>query len=344
MKKLLLLPVTIACILGMYQISPYRQPKQETIDLICPQVSDLRDMVVLQGRIVDRAPIRLYPKGTAVVREIYVEPGEYVKAGQPLLCLEQTNEEHDLRDSAAAAMLQVQKALENGDLAAAQALANAMISSKSSQDSRQSNTKVYQLYSPVDCVVMEIRSTVGETVSELLPCLVLCDSQNLIIEAEVGEDTVAMLQEDLYCEITIPAFDLQALEGRVETIMPYARQTGLLSGNTNANTTMRISVYEKKELRPGYRAEIKVITAYKHASLLLPYEAIRQDEDGQEYVKRLKENIVVRQDIQTGSELDTQVEILEGLTAQNVVLLWPDAVQEGAYIQYDIAGTDSAGT
>ncbi len=344
MKKLLPLLVAVACIMGMYQISPYQQPKQETIDLTYPQVSDLRDMVVLQGRIVDCAPIRLYPEGTAVVREIYVEPGERVKAGQPLMRLEQTNDQYDLRESAVAAMLQMQHALENGDLAAAQALANSMISPKSSQESRQNTMKVYQLYSPVDCFVMEVLSSVGETVTELLPCLVLCDSQNLIIEAEVGEDTVAMLQEDLFCEIKVPAFDLQALEGRVETIMPYARQTGLLSGNTNANTTMRISVYEKKELRPGYRAEIKVITAYKHASLLLPYEAIRQDEDGQEYVKLLKENRVVRQDIQTGSELDTQVEVLEGLTHEDVVLLYPDAVQEGAYIQYDIPGTDPAGT
>lgn len=344
MKKAIPLFIAVVCITGMYQLSPYRQYQQAAVDLIYPQISDLRDMVVLQGRVVDRAPIRLYAKSTAVVSEIFVEPGQRVKAGQPLLRLEQTSVDMDLQETASVVMFQVQQALKAGDIAAAQELVNAINTPQSSVISPKHEEKVYQLYSPVDCVVMEVYPTVGETVTELLPCVLLCNPQNLMIEAEAGEDTVALLREDLLCEIAIPAFEIEMLEGSVHTVMPFAREAGLFSGNTTANTTLHISVSDPSILRPGYRAEIKVITAYKQAALLLPYEAIRQDDDGQEYIMLLREKIVVRQNIRTGSELDTHVEILEGLSAQDVLLRLPDTAEEGAFIQYDITGTDTAGT
>lgn len=344
MKRLFLLLFTAACIFGMYWFSPYHQPERAVVELIRPQISDLRDMVVLQGSVTDRTPIRLYADGPAVVREVFVKPGQQVRAGQPLIRLEHTTAEYDPQETVAAAMLPLQQALETGDLAAVSRLTDELISQQESADTGTNKYQVYQLYSPVDCMVMEVRNQKGDIVTGLLPCLVLCDTNNLIIEAHAEEDTVGLLKEEMLCDITIPAFETEVLSGKVEFIMPYARQTGLLGGSPSTKTTLHIALEDAFSLRPGYRAEVKVITNYKCASLLLPYEAVMQDEDGREYVKVLEGNTVVQRYIQTGSELDDQVEILEGIGPQDLLLRSPKTVQEGAIIQYDLNGADSAGT
>ena len=343
MKKIILPLAAAACIFGMFRLSPYDQPEREVVELIRPEVSDIKDMVILQGSITDGAPIRLYADGTSVVREILVKPGQKVRAGQPLMRLERAEATYAPQDAAAAAMFQLRQALEEGDLAAAEGIVDSLTFPQNISNNPKSGETAYQLYSPVDCTVMEVKTCVGETLTGLLPCLILCDSGNLYIEVQAEEDTVGMLREEMPCEITIPAFQIQTMDGRVEAIMPYARQTGMLTGSNSAKTTLQISVIDPTSLKPGYRAEVKVITAYKSASLLVPYEVVRQDESGQEYLLLLEHGTVVRRDIRTGSELDDRVEVLEGITAEDLLLLSPDAVQEGAFIQYDLTGSDPAG-
>lgn len=342
MKRILLLLTTVGSIFCMYWFSPYHQAEHTVVELIQPQISDIRDMVILQGKITDQAPIRLYAEGPATVAEVYVTPGQKVRAGQPLLRLDPSSTEYDTQEVAAAAIAPLQQALEMGDLAAAQKLADDLHIDQTPEMSVV-RTKAYQLYSPVDCIVMEVRNQVGEAVTGLLPCVVLCDTQNLMIEAQAEEDTICLLREDMTCDVTVPAFQTQILQGRVTNIMPYAQQSGLLNGTSSAKTTIHIAVEDKVSMRPGYRAEVKVITEYKQASMLVPYEAVMQDDNGREYVKVVEENIVVRRFVQTGSELEHQVEVVEGIANQDVLLRYPNTVQEGAFIQYDLAGTDPAG-
>lgn len=344
MKKIILILTTAICILEMHRISPYRRQEREAVPLTRPQVSDIRDMVILQGSIVDQAPIRLYADGVSVVTEILVKPGQNIKAGQLLMRLERTEDTYEPYAATMSVMDQLRQTLEAGDTEAAKGLVDALILPQNTSNKAVSGRKAYELYSPVDCMVMEVNTNVGEVVSGLLPCLTLCDFRNLHIQCQAEEDTVRVLQEDMLCEITIPAFQREKVEGKVDTIMPYARQTvSLLNGASTAKTTLHISVTDPAGLKPGYRAEVKVITAYKSTAVLVPYDTVRQDESGQEYVMLIEDNTVVRRNIQTGSELDERVEVLEGIDAQDLLLLSPDTVQEGASIQYDITGSDLSG-
>ena len=344
MKKIILILTTAACIFGMYRLSPYNRSEREAVLLTQPQVSDIRDLVILQGSIVDQAPIRLYADSASVVTEVLVKPGQNIKSGQPLMRLERTEDTYEPYAATMSVVDQLRQTLEAGDTETAKGLVDALVLPQSTSSKADSGKKAYELYSPVDCIVMEVNANVGEVVSGLLPCLVLCDFRNLHIQCQAEEDTVRVLREDMRCEITIPAFDREKLEGKVDTIMPYARQTvSLLNGTSTAKTTLHVSLAEPAGLKPGYRAEVKVITAYKSTALLVPYDIVRQDESGQEYVMLIEENTVVRRNIQTGSELDERVEVLEGISTQDLLLLSPDTVQEGASIQYDVVGSDLAG-
>ena len=86
-------------------------------------------------------------------------------------------------------------------------------------------------------------------------------------------------------------------------------------------------VHFRKE--PGYRASAKVIVSKRENVLLLPYEAILQDKEGEEYVLSVQDDLILRRNILTGAELETQVEVLEGMEADTWVLQNPKAEWEG---------------
>lgn len=333
MKKLLPVLLTLCCIAGLYMKSPYARRGETTVALIAPKISDVRDTVLLQGTVVDPAPIRLYPSGTAQVLEILVEPGQQVHAGQALLRLQAVSAEP--QEAAAAVLSRLQLSLEAGEV---EAVKNMLDSLRLESENAQNSCEVYTLYSPSDGWVMELSAATGDTVSAMLPCITLCDPTGLLIEAYSEEDTIGRLVQNMSCEVVIPAFETEKLAGHIQSILPYAKQTVSLTGNSAAKTTLRVSLDENGAgaLYPGYRAEVRVITDYRKAVLLVPYSAVKQDEEGQEYVIKLEDHIAVKQVILTGAELSEYLEITDGLTAEDVLLLDADALSEGAVVRYDM--------
>jgi len=126
---------------------------------------------------------------------------------------------------------------------------------------------------------------------------------------------------------------LQELHGTVTQIYPYAKKTGLFTTNAEAETQVNIQLSDKNEkLRPGYRATAKVILGQTPNALLIPYEAISQDQDGKEYVMKYQDGVVVKQVIKTGAELAEYTEIIEGLGTEERVFLEPESLEEGSTV------------
>lgn len=332
MKKLLPILVAICCIYAFYMKSSYYHSEEASVILIQPTVSDVRDTTLLQGTVVDSSPIRLYASGSAEILKVSVTAGQRVAKGQALLHLRSTTAV-DKQAETAAVLSQLQLSLESGALEEVEAvLKNLQLTQNDT-----STQETYTLYSPVDGFVMDVRVSPGDVISELLPCIVLCDPSNLLIEAYSEEDTIGKLQEKMICEITIPAFESVKGKGSVRSIMPYAKKTLSIMGESTVKTTLQLQPEGEwaQALYPGYRAEVRITTAYRENAILIPYEAVQQDEDGCEYVLKLVNNITVKQCVITGAELAEKTEILEGIDANDILLLEADALVEGVYVKYE---------
>ena len=179
---------------------------------------------------------------------------------------------------------------------------------------------------------MNISANIGEIAASLLPCMELYSPESLQIEAIAGEDVIGLLEQDMACYVSVPAFGVNDLPGSLTAIAPYAKQTTRLTGQTTYDTAVQIKLQEPAPLKPGYRAATKVVVSLRENVLLLPYEAVGQDDTGQEYVLKLQGLRIIKQAVETGSELESQVEIKQGLSRQDVVLLQPDLQWEGALI------------
>jgi len=85
-------------------------------------------------------------------------------------------------------------------------------------------------------------------------------------------------------------------------------------------------------LRSGYTAEAVISVGELRELVLIPYEAINQDERG-EYVLVLVGNTAVRRDIITGLELAAGTELILGIRETDELILKPEKYSENMLVK-----------
>ncbi|MBR5536311.1 MAG: efflux RND transporter periplasmic adaptor subunit [Clostridia bacterium] len=333
MKKTVVVIALLGAVLGVsWGGYAYREQRTtERLQFLYPEISPIQDTVQLQGTVIATEKQRLYARGTSRVLELYVAEGDVVKAGQCLLKLERVESVAEEQAAAAVAFTRLQESVMAGDLNGATELLESM---DIQTNGMIGDDKTYCLYSEKDALVMSIDAAEGETLSALLPCITLYTPESLRVEAMAGETVVGMLAASMDCYISVPAFSIRELQGEIISVAPFATEKTSITGQSTCETAVLMRTSDPTVLRPGYRAAAKVVVAARESALLLPYEAIAQDETGQEYVLKLQGLRVVRQNVQTGSELEEWVEVCEGLLAQDAVMLRPDLRWEGALVNF----------
>ena len=207
----------------------------------------------------------------------------------------------------------------------------------SPQPEQSGSEKVYTLYSEGNGTIMKLSAAEGEPVSRLFPCVEVSDLSQLEILAAADETAVGKLRENQSCSIRIPAFFLSGLPGSVRRIQPYARQTGLFTGNSSAETTVSIALAQPPAaLKPGYSATVRVTTQVRQDVLLAPYACVGQDEANREYVFVIRDQKLQKRYISTGLELEDSVEICSGAAEGDLLVLDPDQYAEGMEVRYEM--------
>ena len=335
MKNVFLMLGTMCLIVGLYRYSPYYTDKGTvTVELIHPYITSIQDSITLHGTITDEHPQKIYAHHNSKVLAVYAEQGDTVEAGQLLMTLERLDTPQAEQMAAAALLSELQQTVEEGDLESTKTLLEDIATYDYTLEDFTPQEKVYNLYSPCTGTVIETSATVGDTIGPILPCMEISDPQHLRVEAAAGEDVISLLQEGMDCAISIPAFSLEQLPGQVEKIAPYAHKTSVLTGNPVVETAGSIIPLEGCEtLRSGYRATAKIYTSHRDQAVLIPYEAVMQDDAG-EYVYRLQENTIYRQPILSGAELADYLEVCSGINAGDLIVWNPQVEWEGKVIHF----------
>ncbi|MDY3285117.1 MAG: HlyD family efflux transporter periplasmic adaptor subunit [Eubacteriales bacterium] len=188
------------------------------------------------------------------------------------------------------------------------------------------------LYSPAGGIVTKVS---GNGVAAAESALVtIADPASLRICAAIPEAYVQDLAVGMPCTITGDAFRDRSYNGTVEKIMAFAYQSTSLTGAGDTVVDVLVSIDEPDEaLRAGYNAQIEIRTDWKENALLVPYEAVMQDETNTEYVLVAENGCAVRRNVRTGYELDDAVELAEGCRAGERVILNPEGIRENARIR-----------
>lgn len=175
----------------------------------------------------------------------------------------------------------------------------------------------------------------GATVRERQSILKLPDLSKMQVKVNVHETKVETLQRDMRARIIVQGREFQ---GAVIAIANQPEATSWFSGNVKEyGTTVKIAG-ETEGLKPGMTAEVEILVAHLQNVITVPVAAVVEQRTG--FFCWVKNGeLIERRPLVLGHSNDQFVEVKDGLTEGDEVLLNPRAVVEEARAD-DAAGAE----
>jgi RND family efflux transporter MFP subunit len=200
-------------------------------------------------------------------------------------------------------------------------------------ESARRNAENTRLLAPVDGVVTKFNFQVGEIASRGAPVLVVSNLATLEAEVNLDETDVSRIHVGMIVLVSVDAFPGQSLSGQVTEI---ALSANIQSGVVLYPVTVRLDLTDLP-LRSGMTVNVTFPIEQRADTLVVPFRAI-ETEGGQAYVTRLTASGFERVAVTMGLITDTQIEILSGLEAGDVVMVYANPVQDSAIMHSPIFG------
>jgi RND family efflux transporter MFP subunit len=180
------------------------------------------------------------------------------------------------------------------------------------------------LRSPITGVVRERHAFAGEYRAAGTPVVTVVRQHPLRLQLAVPERASANLQAGQLVHISVEG-DQQRYQGRVARLSPAI---------TEGNRTLAIEAEVPNEhgrLRPGMFARADIVTD-QNLSIVVPQSALVIFA-GVEKLLLAKDGTVREQRVRTGRRLEDRVEILEGVTAGDLVITNPGGLADGTTVR-----------
>lgn len=190
------------------------------------------------------------------------------------------------------------------------------------------------LTAPCSGVVTAVNVSVGDNYAAGTTMITIEDTSALKVIVNVEEANILKLQEGMKAIITTDATGEEEISGTVTRVVRVKNQSAGETGTTG-NYSAEISI-DNTELLVGMSAKARIILQEKGSVLAVPYDLIRLDDDGSNYVLVAVGNedgtaTAVRKNIVCGEEVDYYTEITGG------------DLKEGDMLIYDYNGTVTEG-
>ena len=349
---LLIIPILAIVAYFLYQ-GPFKPAKEVKVTtVIMSNPSQGGAVLNASGYVVAQRKAEVASKGTGKLEHLYVEEGTRVKRNQVLGRLE--SGDVDAAMSQARADLQVeiaslgeaksnfnrkkmlvdQKLLAESefDLADAQykrAIAN-VESARARVRAAQVEVENTYIRAPFDGTVLTKNADVGEIVAPFGSAgnsrgavVSMADMDSLQVEADVSESNLERVKVGQPCEITLDAFPEKRYRGVVHMIVPTADRA-------KATVLTKVRFVDKDEqVLPEMSAKVAFLTEELSESQInekpkmLVDPAAVVDRQNSKVVFVLKGEEVVETSVKVGQIVGNSVEVLQGLTPGDQVVLSP---------------------
>ncbi len=167
---------------------------------------------------------------------------------------------------------------------------------------------------PFDGVVYSIVPRQGAYVNPGDLILQEADLSKVLVRAYVDEPDVGRLKHGQLIEATWDALPGRIWEGTVADVPSAVK----MHGTRNIGEATCVVSNSDYKLLPNVNVGVNIVVGEDTNALVLPREALRQDEQGS-YVLQILDNKLIRRNVQTLITNLTQVEISSGLTQDALV-------------------------
>lgn len=274
-------------------------------------------------------------KVRGIVREIKVEEGHFVEAGQVLARLEDEQLEIEARRAKATMdrlnnEYQRNKELYGKKLISLEQFENSKFeyeSQKAAYELAQLKVEYSAIRAPISGVISRRLIKMGNMINTDEEVFKVTDPDPLLAILHVPEHEMNKLHKDQTALIQVDAISGNTFEGEVLRISPVVDpETG----------TFKVTVAVgdgTKLLKPGMFGRVRIVYDTHQNALMIPKNAVIS-EDGGNSVYVIKDNLAYRKNIRTGYINGSNIEILNGLSeGETVVTIGQSSLQDSALVQ-----------
>lgn len=179
-----------------------------------------------------------------------------------------------------------------------------------------------EISSPISGIVTEINVGDDNFSSDTEPLVEISDLNTIQVRAQVDEKDIANIKVDDKANISGKGFS-QNYDGLVSKIYPKAEKVTTVYGTKNQVDVIVSVKNPKQELKPGLTADVNILTSSKSGGIVAPFEAIREDDQNNEYVYVYNKGHVHKRYIKTGSDFNSGSQVISGTKAGDTVIINP---------------------
>lgn len=318
MKRYIYLFSATAVIVGMIIMSGFLTAngiyEAETFVI---QTCDMDNTVTGSGRLRYSSGKNIRSHYSGIAGEVNVKNGDTVKSGDILYTIYKADESYTsmLSDDSISALL-------------------SSFSGSNDTSGIMDEAKKYciseAVYSDTDGTVTDLSLHENDIIKKDSVVMKITDTNTLEIPVDINELYIGLVETGQKAEVSFSAVPDRKFSGEVTAIADEAEQT---SGLTGRETTVEVTVTldgsePTKDLRAGYSALCSIITSTDKDILVLPYEQIRTDDNG-DFVFIVKNSRALKKYIKTAKEYKEGVEISDGLKSGDIIIDSKEDISDG---------------
>lgn len=318
MKKYIYLFSITAVIVGMIVMSGFLTAggiyEAETFVI---QPRDMDNTVTGSGRLRYSSGKNIRSQYSGIAGEINVKNGDNVKSGDILYTIYKADESYTsmLSDESISAFLGSMAG--GGDRSGIIAEAKKYCTPET-------------VYADTDGTVTDLSINEDDIIKKDAVIMKITDTGTLEIPVDINELYIGLIETGQKAEVTFSALPDRRFRGEVTAVADEAEQTSGLTGReTTVEVTVTLDSSEPTEqLRAGYSSSCSIIASTDKDILVLPYEQVRTDDNG-DHVYIMKNNRAVKRYIKTGREYKDGIEVSDGLVSGDIIIDSKEDVSDG---------------
>ena len=194
---------------------------------------------------------------------------------------------------------------------------------KSALDMTKYQLKNTQITAPISGKVTSITVSSGEMVSPSVPLLSIIDVSRIFVKLGISEKDISKIKEGQKVSLEIDAFPEGKFQGEVVS-------KGVAVDQISKTLEVKIEILQPEvDIPVGVFARGDILVKTNQDALIIPSNALTRKKDGI-YVYVIEEGIARQKEVVLGIIQDERVEILEGLSEEEeIVVLGNQELEDG---------------
>ena len=326
MKKTIYLLALLALGCGKDERAGQSTQQEEitAVTLTKPTIKSFSDEITGSGVLSSKAELKLAFKTGGLIKRIYVNEGQHVKAGQLLAELDMSEIEAGVNQAKlglnkAERDLEKVKGLYEDELATKSTLQDATTAFEMAKEQLTAvtyNQKLSRIYAPQSGRILMKIAEQGELITPFAPALILgVGTSSFNVNIGLADRDIVKLKSGDKAMVTLDAYPGEEFPAKISQI---AQTVNPATGTYEVELSLS---NQGKKLISGFVAKATIYPSTEKIGLFLPLASLVGAEGSSASIFIFKENHVEKRPVKLGQLLDGQIQITSGLSETDEVVL-----------------------